>query len=183
MDGTRQLLCPAHHCSAVTAAADAVSFAGTNSQALKSSSRPYRPTKDVDSYLLLLLTGILDVLTKLGVVTASTKLAGCSSGALISTSHCAGVPTAEVYKAGQNLAHACRAQMSCSGTLDRQLRSVLETTIPTGMISQGQAHEDSLPHTHYCTNLVPRKPFTTPASCWSRAALVCSMLQLVEYAG
>lgn len=82
--------------------------------------------------MFMLLPGILDVLNKLGVVSASTKLAGCSSGALISTSHCAGVPTEQVYKAAQNLAHECRKQMSCSGTLDRQLREVLETTIPAG---------------------------------------------------
>lgn len=72
------------------------------------------------------------MLGKLGVIGPSTKLAGCSSGAIISTSHCAGVPTATVYKAGQELAHSCRSHLSCSGTLDKALRKVLDDTLPNG---------------------------------------------------
>jgi hypothetical protein len=72
------------------------------------------------------------VLGKLGVIGPSTKLAGCSSGAIISTSHCAGVPTATVYEAGQELAHSCRSHLSCSGTLDKALRKVLDDTLPNG---------------------------------------------------
>lgn len=72
------------------------------------------------------------MLSKLGVITHSTKLAGSSSGALITASHCAGVPTDHVYKAAVDMAHSCRSHMSCSGTLDKELRKVLESTLPPG---------------------------------------------------
>ena len=80
----------------------------------------------------LLATGIVEVLSKLGVITATTKLAGSSSGALVTTSHCAGLPSAATYKAGLDLAHSCRDHMSCTGTLDRELRRVLHEVLPDG---------------------------------------------------
>lgn len=67
------------------------------------------------------------------MVNGSSKFAGCSSGAIISTCQCAGVSTPEVYKAALTLAHECRSQMFCSGTLDKHLSKLLESTFPQGV--------------------------------------------------
>lgn len=94
-----------------------------------------QPTEAVDvlyGTLVSELTGIAEMLSKLGVISSSTKLAGSSSGALITTSHCAGLPPGDIYNVGLKLAHSCRSHMSCSGTLDRQLRQVLQETLPKG---------------------------------------------------
>lgn len=74
--------------------------------------------------------GIIEILSSLGVITTSSKIAGASSGALITASQCSGLGTAEILQSAFDLADACRGRQSCSGTLDRELQKLLKGHLP-----------------------------------------------------
>ncbi|WIA18357.1 hypothetical protein OEZ85_009822 [Tetradesmus obliquus] len=81
-------------------------------------------------FLIFYYIGVLEVLSKLGVLKPQAKLAGASSGALITTSYCGGLSPTEIIGAGHDLAKACREENSCSGSLDRMLRKTLQAHLP-----------------------------------------------------
>jgi hypothetical protein len=98
-------------------------------------------------------TGVLEVLSKLGILKPQAKLAGASSGALITTSYCSGLGPAEIIGAGHALvsgycsawrpslviSHTIWANPTWIQTIERQCqhRSTLQSR---GTLSQPSAY-------------------------------------------
>eukprot|EP00877_Chromochloris_zofingiensis_P005242 jgi/Chrzof1/14719/Cz09g13100.t1 len=76
--------------------------------------------------------GVMSVLQELGVIKpGETKLAGVSSGAIVTTALQAGVSVDNQVKYGFDLAAYCRQHNFCVGILDKQLRQSLVAQYPS----------------------------------------------------
>jgi len=73
-----------------------------------------------------LTAGVAYLLTEMGIMTPDTKMAGASSGSLLSMSLCSGIPADSFVRIVQGLSNDCRTKGNCQGTLG----SMVATAIP-----------------------------------------------------
>lgn len=72
------------------------------------------------------------MLAELGIIDANTKIAGASSGALLTLAQCSGISSQQFMQALQQLSNDCRRRKNCQGTLAASLQQTLEQTVPHG---------------------------------------------------
>jgi predicted acylesterase/phospholipase RssA len=69
------------------------------------------------------------MLAELGVIDANTKIAGASSGALVTLARCTGTSADDFMTFVQQLSNECRSRTNCQGQLDAALRRKLQQTV------------------------------------------------------
>jgi hypothetical protein len=66
----------------------------------------------------------------MGIITPATKIAGASSGALLSLGLCSGLPSARFKDITQVLCNTCRQNGNCQGTLGAAVASCIPQILP-----------------------------------------------------
>lgn len=75
-------------------------------------------------------TGAAYLLSELGIITPTTKVAGASSGALLSMALCSGIPPDRFMEITQQLCDACRRQGNCQGRLGSAVANTIPEILP-----------------------------------------------------
>jgi hypothetical protein len=80
--------------------------------------------------------GVAYLLQELGIITPATKVAGASSGALLSLGLCSGLSPQAFTNITQQLCNTCRQHGNCQGTLGAAVASCIPQILPPDAYQQ-----------------------------------------------